>query len=144
MGGGAVARRKVLALVDAGFAVTVVAPEIETAISESSVTARRREFAPTDLEGFAVVFACTNDRLVNRDIGERCRSAGTPVLVADAPGESTFYSLATARRGSVRFGVSTDGSGPGLAASIRDILENALPPEVADQADQLRRTRRHS
>jgi siroheme synthase-like protein len=141
-GGGAVARRKVLALVEAGFEVTVVAPDVVTEIETSGATIHRRSFAAEDLAGAAIVFACTNDRTVNRNIGERCRAAGVPVLVADSQEESTFYSLATTRRGSVQVGVTTGGSGPRLAARVRDALEAALPAGLADQADELRRSRR--
>lgn len=144
VGGGGVARRKVHGLVEAGFAVTVVAPEIDDAIAAAGVTVRQRRFAASDLDGAALVFACTNDREVNRDIGERAREAGVPVLVADSQAESTFFSVATTRRGSVQVGVTTEGAGPGLATSIRDTVAAALPADLAERAARLRRSRRPS
>jgi siroheme synthase (precorrin-2 oxidase/ferrochelatase) len=42
----------------------------------------------------------------------------------------------------VQVGVTTGGSGPRLAARVRDALEAALPAGLADQADELRRSRR--
>ncbi len=141
VGAGHVARRKVRALVEAGFAVTVVSPVIDDFIASSGATLHRRVFAEDDLNGAAIVFACTNDRTVNRLVGELCRAAGTPVLVADSQAESTFFSLATTRRGSVQVGVTTDGAGPGLAASIRDTIDAALPSDVEERAASLRKSR---
>ncbi len=144
VGAGAVARRKVLALIDAGFIVTVVAPAIDEVIAGSGATLHRRTFDEDDLDGAALVFACTNDRAVNRLVGERCRHAGVPVLVADSQAESTFFSLATSRHGSVQVGVTTDGAGPGLAASIRDAIDASLPADIEERAEALRRSRRLS
>lgn len=127
-GGGAVAARKVASLVESGFQVIVVAPAVSEVIASLPVTVERRAFVPSDLEHIALAFACTDDRAVNRHVGELCRAARIPVLVADSPAESTFYSLATHHEGDIEIGVGTQGSGPRLAAAIRDELAGALDP----------------
>ena len=63
VGGGGVAARKVRGLVDGGFAVTVVAPEIaDTIRALAGVTIEVREFAADVVDRdprWALVYACT-------------------------------------------------------------------------------------
>lgn len=129
VGGGSVAARKVASLVEAGFAVVVVAPTITESARAAGVQLRQRAFEPGDLEGHSLVFACTGDRAVNRRVGELCAKRGIPVNVADAPAESSFHSVAVHRSGGIQVGVSTGAAGPRLAAAIRDELALALAPE---------------
>jgi siroheme synthase-like protein len=144
VGGGAVARRKVSALIEAGFAVTVVAPETVEELANSRASVHQRPFNDSDLDDAAIVFACTNDRMLNKSIGERCRAAQVPVLVADSQSESTFFSPATTRRGPIQVGVTTGGAGPGLATTIRDSIDAILPDSLAADAEDLRRRRRRT
>jgi precorrin-2 dehydrogenase/sirohydrochlorin ferrochelatase len=126
VGGGGVAERKVAGLVEAGFAVTVVAPRVNSAIRGRVAEIRARPFEPGDLEGHAIVFACTDDRRVNRAVGEAARARGLPVLVADSQAESTFFTPAVHRDGDLVVAVSTGGASPRLAAELRDRVARAL------------------
>ena len=80
VGGGEVATRKVLALCDAGFSVDVVSPEISDEIeARPTVTPHYKPFAPSDLKDHVLVFACTDVRAVNREVGQLARGANIPV-----------------------------------------------------------------
>ena len=136
VGGGTVAARKVRALIDAAFAVTVVAPEVQPAIeSLPAVAVRKRMFLPADLDGHALVFACTNSRDLNRVVGELARAAGIPVNVADRQEESSFFSTATVQGPDWRVGVSTGGRDPGLAKRLRKLLAEHLDAETPPGED---------
>ena len=129
IGGGAVAARKVRGLTEAGFAITVVAPAIDPAIRKlPGVRLRERTFEPGDIEGHAIVFACTDDREVNRLAGELARARGAPVVVADSQEESTAFTPAVHRQGDITIAVSTGGGAPAVAAAIRVHLAAALGP----------------
>jgi siroheme synthase-like protein len=132
IGGGTVAARKVRALAEAGFSVTVIAPEVARAIRDSgAVTVIERPFEPGDLgpgTHYALVFACTDSREVNRAAGELAHERGIPVVVADAQDESTFFSPATVRDGELAIAVSTGGASPVLAREIREKIVAALGP----------------
>lgn len=133
VGGGSVATRKVLALVQGGFDVTVVAPAIDERIRATGARLCQRSFAPGDTAGFALVFACTGDREANRLVGEEARAAGILVLVADAQDESTFFSPALHRDGDLQVGVSTGGASPSLAGAYRDRIAAALGEGRAEE-----------
>jgi len=51
VGGGPVAAAKIVALIEAGANVTVVAPEVVPGIEGSGVTVVRRPFEASDLDG---------------------------------------------------------------------------------------------
>lgn len=127
VGGGQVALRKVRSLVEAGFATTVIAPDVSPDIRElPGVTVEERPYVRGDCGSFAIVFACTSDRETNRRIGGECREECIPVLVADAQEESTFFSPALHRDGDLTVAISTGGAAPRLAQEVRDTVAAAL------------------
>ena len=124
VGGGAVARRKVDALRDAGARVTVVAPEVDPALAEGpEVVVHRRPFDPQDAQDQALVFACTDDRAVNAAVAAAATAAGGWVNVADDPDACTFFVSAAVHRGPLSIAVGTAGASPALARRIREQLE---------------------
>lgn len=142
VGGGAVAARKAESLVAAGFAVTVVAPSIVKVLTgRPGFTLRRRAFAPSDVDGHALVFACTGEREVNRLVGKLAREAGIPVVVADSPDESTAFSPAIHRDGDLQVAVSTHGASPALAVEVRDRVAASLGEGWAERVDNARAAR---
>lgn len=145
VGGGAIAARKVRALVEAEFAITVVAPLIAGEIRRApAVTLVERAFESGDLEhavGFAVVFACTDSREVNQRVGVEARARHIPVVVADAQAESTFFTPATLRDGELAIAISTGGAAPALARNIREKIAAALGPGWGEAVAGARRER---
>jgi siroheme synthase-like protein len=126
IGAGKIALRKTRGLVEAGARVTVVAPEALPEFAALPVVMRRRRFRLSDLDGARLVFAATNDREVNRRIGQEARRGGAWVNVADAPEECSFYVPARVRRRGLELAVSTGGRVPRLAAALRRRLETLL------------------
>ncbi|HXU24336.1 MAG TPA: bifunctional precorrin-2 dehydrogenase/sirohydrochlorin ferrochelatase, partial [Tepidiformaceae bacterium] len=132
VGGGTVAARKVRNLEASQFSVTVIAPVVLEEIRLAPhVTVFEREYREGDVElgvGFALVFACTDSREVNRAVGLAARGRGVPVLVADRQAESTFFTPAVLRDGDLAIAVSTGGASPTLARVIRERIVAALGP----------------
>ena len=69
IGGGVIAARKATLVHAAGPAITVVSPELNPAMQELAARCDfaviKREFRETDLDGFALVVAATDDAGVN-------------------------------------------------------------------------------
>lgn len=89
VGGGAIAARRVGVLLDFGAVVTVVSPALAPAIQGAQWV--RRPYAPGDLAGAFLAVAATDNRAVNRAVGEEAMRLGIPVSVADSREECTFY-----------------------------------------------------
>ena len=84
MGGGAVAERKVEALLQAGAQVRVIAPEVTPGIArlarEGQVEWRRRGASEADVEDALLVIAATDDRDLNARIAASLLSCLQPEL----------------------------------------------------------------
>jgi len=123
-GGGKVAARKALRLLEAGAQVVMVSVEFEGEILNlPDVHLKRKEYETDDLEGALLVIAATGDPEVNAKISRDARARGILVNVADEPKLSDFTVPAVMRRGNLLIGVSTSGASPAVASSIKEELE---------------------
>ena len=133
IGGGAVAERKALSLLEAGAEVTVVSPSLTPKLQELSVsgkiTHRRKSFDEQDLAGEALVVAATGSSDVNVFAAHACKKRRILVNVAAPPEESTFIVPSLVERGELLIAVSTTGASPALAKKIRQELERRYGPE---------------
>ena len=129
VGGGGVAVRKVLRLLESAAEVVVISPEVRPELEDAGVSLRRRDYERGDLEGAFLAFAATDSREVNAAVVREAADLGVPVNVADRPAEGDFALPSTLRRGGLQVAVSTGGASPTLARRIRDELEPAFDPE---------------
>ncbi len=129
VGGGRVALQKVRGLVEAGAAVTVVAPEIDPAIPALGAATERRHYRRGEASGYRLVVAATGDRAVNQLVYDDAEAAGVWINSADDPERCTVVLPARIRRGRLTVTVSTGGHSPAVASWLRDRLEADLGPE---------------
>ena len=135
VGGGGVAETKVGPLVDAGAAVTVVAPSLTPGLAlrvrEAGLTHIPREYAAGDLAGAYLVIAATDDPEVNHAVHAEAEARGVLVNVVDDPPYCGFILPSILRRGDLVVAVSTSGNAPALAVRIRERIERELGNEYA-------------
>jgi uroporphyrin-III C-methyltransferase/precorrin-2 dehydrogenase/sirohydrochlorin ferrochelatase len=137
VGGGGVALRKVLSLLEAGARVTVVAPdavaEIRTLAAAGRLRLERRPYeAGEDVGGYVLIFAATDTREVNRAVFEDGSRAGASVNVADDPELCTFHLPARVRRGPLEISIASGGGAPFLVRRLRQAFEARMGPEWAE------------
>ena len=126
VGGGQVGLRKVRGLLDAGAAVELVCPEAvdelaERAKQEGGLVWTRRAYRTGDAAGHLLVFACTDDKHVNRAILDDARKAHVPCCCADMNWpDGDFTTPATARMGDLLLAVSTSGQSCRAARDVRN------------------------
>jgi uroporphyrin-III C-methyltransferase / precorrin-2 dehydrogenase / sirohydrochlorin ferrochelatase len=141
IGGGAVAERKVEALVASGACITVVSPEVTDLIAqraaEGSLTLQLRPYRSGDLAGCRLAYAATSNTVVNQAVRDEARDAGIWLNAVDMPALCDFITPATVRRGHLTLAVSTNGRCPELAKEIRKSLERAYGPEYAELVDEM-------
>lgn len=133
IGGGPVAERKTLALLEAGAAVTLVSPELTSALRElagsSKISHRAKLFEERDLSNIFLAVAATNSPEVNSHAAKICKGKNILVNVAVPPEESTFIVPSAIERGDLVIAVSTSGASPALSRKIRKRLEREYGPE---------------
>lgn len=135
VGGGCVAYRKTRRLLAAGLAVHLIAPTINaslTALNDPELKLERTEYQSTDLSGYQLVFAATDDPAVNRRIAEDAHKSGVLCNVADDSIQADFDLPAVIQRGNLQVAVSTAGRSPALARRIADQIDNLLPEQLAE------------
>ncbi|CAG0959257.1 precorrin-2 dehydrogenase / sirohydrochlorin ferrochelatase [Geobacteraceae bacterium] len=136
VGGGAVAARKCLLLLEAGARITVIAPALDAGLAglrmEGRIVCHTRQYVAGDLEGAFLAFAATDDPTVNRAVAREAESLGILVDTTDAPERGSFTTPAVFRRGDLLVAVSTGGKSPALARIIRNDLAERFGPEYAE------------
>lgn len=124
VGGGAVACRRAAVLESFGADVTVITPHWQGTNPPKHWLERRYE--PGDLQGAFLAVAATDDRAVNRQIGEDAKALGVPVSVADAMDECTFFFPAICLGEGLVAGVVSDGTGHRRAAEAAKAIRKTL------------------
>jgi uroporphyrin-III C-methyltransferase / precorrin-2 dehydrogenase / sirohydrochlorin ferrochelatase len=142
-GGGKVAARKLTELLRCGAEITLIAPSSVPAVERlaSALHLVKRPFRAGDELGRYLVFACTDDGAVNREIADLCRRANILCNVADAASEGSFHVPGVLRKGEVTVTVSTGGAVPGLTRYLKRLLSETLGEETAELAGLLGRFR---
>lgn len=135
VGGGKVAERKVLSLLNAHAAVRIISPQLTAVLAEQVVqgTVRwlNRGYQKGDLQDALLVFAATDSCQVQNAVVQDAQQTGALVNVADAPEHCDFQVPAVVQRGDLQLAVSTNGTSPALAAKIRQELDNQYGEEYA-------------
>lgn len=146
VGGGAVARRKVSALREAGAHVRLVAPvvadELASLAARGEIDHAARAFEPGDLDDAWLVVAATDDPAVNRDVAAAAEARRLWANVVDDAALSTVQVPARVERGPLQVAISSGGGAPMLARHLRETLEAQLDEGWSPLARLLARYRR--
>jgi len=130
VGAGAVGRRKIGSLLEAGVRQLVVLDpepaEPDLLPEHPSLVFEARRFAPEDLADCALVFAASGSRETNAAVAAACAERGIFCNCADAPLEGNCIVPAAARAGEMTLALSTGGASPAYARHLRKELEGWL------------------
>jgi siroheme synthase-like protein len=147
IGGGAVASRKVRALLAAGASVKLIGPEVTKGIArlaaEGKIALTLREYRKGDLEGAALVFAAAGKEEVARQVKAEAQRRGVPMNAADAPDLCDFLVPSTIRRGPITIAISTSGVLPMLSKKLRQEIARSLTADHAACARRVGAFRRY-
>lgn len=125
-GGGKIATRRALILLEFGADVCVVAPEIakeledlaqisgkrkepEDLAQQGQITLSYRKYQPGELTEEDFVFAATDNEQVNHAIFQECRHKEIPVNVSSDKEKCDFYFPGIVRDGDVTIGIASGG-----------------------------------
>ncbi len=129
VGGGPVAARRTLPLVEAGADVHVVAPFVCETLAELIVSGRTswspRDYVDGDLDGAWLVHTATGERVVDADVASAAEAQRLWCVRADDADASAAWTPAVARVGDVLVAVSGGGD-PGRAVRLRNAVQAAL------------------
>ena len=152
VGGGPVAARKVRGLLDAGAAVTVVAPGVGPEVGAlmaagvspadsqdgetrmGSLSVETRPYRAGEAADYRLVVAATGVPAVDAGVVADAHDGGVLVNLAWGRAPGAVELPAVHRAGPVTLTVSTGGASPALARWLRDRAAAALGPEIGTLA----------
>ena len=136
IGGGQIAERKVLVLLESDARVTVVSPELTDGLASLAESGRiqsvRRAYRHGDLAGAFLAIIGTDDSATNQEAAAEARAAHVLVNAVDDIANCDFIAPAVIRRGDLTVALSTNGKSPAMARWARQELESVLTPEYGD------------
>ena len=141
VGAGRIAARKIEALLDAGAAVHVIAPDVGTEVTkwddDARLTVSRRAFTAADLDGAGLATTATGDPAVDRAVFTAGEERGIWVNSADDPENCSFTLMSVVRQGDLVVTVGTGGRSPALSTWLRRRFTEDLGPEYGTLLDIL-------
>ncbi|MEW6675879.1 MAG: bifunctional precorrin-2 dehydrogenase/sirohydrochlorin ferrochelatase [Nitrospirota bacterium] len=148
IGGGKVAERKSLVLLKAGAEVTLISPKLTRRLEKEKAEGRirhiPREYRRGDLKGAFLVIAATSYPEINTEVVREAEAIHkSPLLnVVDMPSQCNFIVPSIVRRGPLTIAISTSGTSPAMARTIRRELKRLYGPEFADYLKLLEKIRK--
>lgn len=152
VGGGNVAYRKVIVMLDFGAKVTVVAEDIcdelrkltiddiasedktgsYTANKENRITFIKRRFERKDCDGMEMVIAATDDNALNHEIAEYCKANDIMVNAVDQKADCSFIFPSYIKEKNLVAAFSSGGNSPVLTQYLKGKEQEVLTPFLGE------------
>lgn len=126
IGGGKVALHKLKTILLFTDNITVLAPDMLDEMKDKNVDFIEAEYKKELLDGYFLVYACTNNREINKCIKYNANAKGILVNVADNLDLCDFISPAVYKNGCISVSVSSAGKNVKEAIKIRDKIAETL------------------
>ncbi|TLU88655.1 MAG: bifunctional precorrin-2 dehydrogenase/sirohydrochlorin ferrochelatase [Chlorobium sp.] len=126
VGGGKIAMHKIQTVGQYTSGITILAPWIHDDLKGKGYTEIYKEYEKSDLEGFFLVYASTNDNEVNRRIRDDAAQMGIMVNVVDNRELSDFISPAVIKQDEMTIAVSSNGQNVKKSVEWRNRIKALL------------------
>ena len=147
VGGGKVAERKVLGLLQAAGKVTLIAPKLTERLLELAHAGLVDWYELRYMKGMLkdmkplLVFCATDNRDVNEQAAEEAREEGALVNDVTEPEQTDFTVPSSFRRGDLLVTLSTEGASPAFSRALRRELEQEFPESFGLWLERLKEMR---
>ena len=141
VGGGKVAARRIITLLENGMQVIAVSPEFSEAVIKTEnhqLTLIHAGYHKEQLADIDLAVAATDNRELNQQIRMDCASLKIWCNRVDDPEDSDFIFPSVIRRGDLTLSVCTEGASPFLTKSIVDDLTDRYDQSYTEKTALLR------
>ena len=122
IGGGQSALKKIRILQRSGANLEVVAENIIDEVYETGVPCFRKSYESSDLNRYLMLYSCTNNETLDRQIAEDGKAAGVLVNIHDNPTLCQFVSPAIYQDGNISVAVSSNAENVFEAIRLRNLI----------------------
>lgn len=126
IGGGQSALKKIRILQRFDANIVVLAEQIIEEILTSGVAWTKKSYEKSDLKGYLMVYSCTNNETLDRQIANDAREAGVLVNIHDNPSLCQFVSPAIYQEGNIRVAVSSNAEDVYESIRIRNLIQEYM------------------
>ncbi|GMT45169.1 MAG: hypothetical protein IEMM0006_1001 [bacterium] len=133
IGGGHVALHKMKLLRRFTKEIMVIGKQVNQQIKDSGSRYREQEYSPSVLDGYDLIYVCTDNRALNHRIKQDANKKGLLVNVADDPGLSDFVSPAIYKNKNMTVAVGSDAKDVKQAISLRNRIKEILENDQKSQ-----------
>ena len=126
IGGGKIAMHKILTVEKYTSNITILAPDNQHELIGKGFTAIYKVYEKSDLPGFFLVYACTNNIEINRKIKNDAETYGILVNVVDNRELSDFISPAVFKQDEMTVAISSNGQNVKKSVEWRDKIKAIL------------------
>lgn len=126
VGGGKIAMHKIKTVEQYSRNITLVAPEIHEDLQGAGFEEIYKEYEKSDLAGFFLVYACTNNLELNKTIKQDAAECGILVNVVDNRELSDFISPAVFKKEGMTVAVSSNGEDVKKSVEWRNTIKSIL------------------
>ncbi len=133
IGGGKVGLHKVEGLERFTQNIKIISREVSDEIrTRKWLTIVEKEYEPSDLEGHLIVYAATNDQVLNSQIRKDSREYRCFLNVVDKPSNCDFISPAIFKHNNMSVAVSSNGENVYASIQWRNAIQNLVERGVID------------
>jgi len=132
IGGGNIAKQKLKTLLMFTDKITILSLVISAEIQKYKLTQIIKEYQSCDLNGYSIVYACTNNRTLNAQIKSDAAKRGLLVNVVDDPELCDFISPAIFKQDYMTVAVNSNGVNVKKTIAWRDRIKKLLENESAE------------
>jgi precorrin-2 dehydrogenase / sirohydrochlorin ferrochelatase len=126
VGGGKIAMHKIKTVEQYTRNITLLAPEIHDDLKNAGFEEIYKEYEKSDLAGFFLVYACTNNLELNRVIKQDASESGILVNVVDNRELSDFISPAVIKKDEMTIAISSNGENVKKSVEWREAIKSML------------------
>ncbi len=126
IGGGKSAYKKLQLLQRFGADVEILALSICNEIIESKVPVHLQAYHKSFLKGYFMLYSCSNNETLDRQILADAKEAGVLVNIHDNPGLCEFVSPAIFKKGNITVAVASNATDVYQSIKIRNIVGDYL------------------
>lgn len=136
IGGGEVACRKVLSLLEFNANITVLSPRFCKPLvdlsKQNKIKIIPKAYSKEYLKNFGIVFCATDNETINKTVYQDCDKENILINTADNPALCDFILPANIKRGNLTISVSSQGTAPFYTKAIKEKIENLFTPVYTD------------
>lgn len=123
IGGGRRALKKIRILQRFGANIEVLAENIIDEVYATDVVCLRKKYDKSDLKGYLMLYSCTNNEMLDRQIAREGREAGVLVNIHDNPSLCQFVSPAIYQDGNITVAVGSNSENVTESIRLRNLIQ---------------------